>query len=195
MSGTRDDSSLRISIALLQEPVVQLSADELAFVIEVVDVPRSSMGQTHDGPGTWSTSSTTTCLLADLDSPERFDLPLAFVALVLGIAHLLVIVLQDITDVSSHVTIGIAYPLRTPRSKLSLARRSREPALLATRKSTVSIVRSPGRARDSTVTRSEPQLTNRMSSNPSGGGFVLCVRIFGMLKLSEHCQNNDRILP
>lgn len=48
------DSHLRgVCVFLLEKPVIQLTRDELALVIQVVDIPRASVGDSHDRPIKW----------------------------------------------------------------------------------------------------------------------------------------------
>ena len=69
--------SLRICVALLQKPVVQLPTDGLSFVIELVNIPRAGVRNPHDGP-------------------KRLGLALALMGLVLCVAHLLVEPVKDL---------------------------------------------------------------------------------------------------
>ena len=75
-----DDHSLSVCVLLLHEPVIQLSANRLAFIVEVINVPAPLMRDTDDGP-------------------DRLGLPLSLVRLVFCIPHLARIVFEDALNV------------------------------------------------------------------------------------------------
>ena len=68
---------LRICVTLLQEPVVQLLADRFALVVQLIYVPRPSMGYAHNGP-------------------KGLCLALSLVRLILCITHLLCVIVENL---------------------------------------------------------------------------------------------------
>lgn len=69
-----------VGVAVLEEPIVELFADGLALVVQVVDVPRAGVGYLEDGPG-------------------RLVLLLSFVGGVLCVAHLVGVLEEGVFDV------------------------------------------------------------------------------------------------
>lgn len=68
---------LRVRVFFFQEPVIKLLGDRFSLVVELIDVPRTSMRYAHY-------------------RPERFRLALAFMGFILCIAHFSPIVIKDL---------------------------------------------------------------------------------------------------
>lgn len=75
--ATQRHNSLGVCVPLFQEPVIELLADRLALVVQLVDVPGASVRNAHYGP-------------------KGLALALALMILVLRISHLLSIVFEDL---------------------------------------------------------------------------------------------------
>lgn len=73
----RGGNSLGVRITLLQQPVVQLPGYSLTLVVKLINVSRTGVRDTHDGP-------------------QRFGFALALMGLVFSIPHLLRVVIENL---------------------------------------------------------------------------------------------------
>ena len=110
--------SLGISVALLEQPVVELFRNGISFVVQLVNIPRPRMRNPHD-------------------RPQRLGLALSFVRVIFCVSHFPCIIIQNLPG---------------PR----VSRETRRQWLLSA------------------------VHTCSISSKPSGGFFVLDVRILGI---------------
>ena len=69
--------SLGVRVTFLQQPVVQLPRYGLTLVIQLVNVPRASMRNPHNGP-------------------KRLCLSFSFMRFILGISHFFRIVIENL---------------------------------------------------------------------------------------------------
>jgi hypothetical protein len=71
--------SLCIPITFFQQPIIQLLANSLSLVVQLVDISRAGVGYPHD-------------------RPERFRFTFSLVGFILGISHLLRIIIENLNQ-------------------------------------------------------------------------------------------------